>query len=105
MTVSAITTSMFRVGFNCLLRHAGIAELHFTPLFGFEKKRTQVDPQTDGPSFPGSSVAAAGADAAILRHGPDYVHTLLADLTNSLKIRQIESLDRIRGKMNWARAE
>jgi dihydroorotate dehydrogenase (fumarate) len=50
-------------------------------------------------------VATAGADAAILRHGPDYVHTLLPDLAISLKIRQIESLDRIRGQMSWARAD
>jgi len=52
----------------------------------------------------------AGADvvmttAAILRHGPEYIHTLLADLATWLEIRQIESLDRIRGQLSWARAK
>jgi dihydroorotate dehydrogenase (fumarate) len=52
----------------------------------------------------------AGADvvmttAAILRHGPEYVQTLLADLATWLEVRQIESLARIRGQMSWARAK
>ena len=52
----------------------------------------------------------AGADvvmttAAILRHGPEYVQTLLTDLVTWLEIRQIESLDRIRGQMSWARVK
>jgi dihydroorotate dehydrogenase (fumarate) len=52
----------------------------------------------------------AGADvvmttAAILRHGPAYVRTLLTDLATWLEIRQLESLDRIRGRMSWARAK
>jgi dihydroorotate dehydrogenase (fumarate) len=52
----------------------------------------------------------AGADvvmttAAILRHGPEYVQTLLAGLETWLEIRQVESLDCIRGQMSWARAK
>lgn len=48
----------------------------------------------------------AGADAvmttaAILRHGPDYVRTLLEDLQAWLKVRQIASLDGIRGNLSW----
>lgn len=52
----------------------------------------------------------AGADtvmttAAILRHGPDYVRTLIKDLETWMDVRGIESLDRIRGQMSWARAK
>jgi len=51
----------------------------------------------------------AGADAvmataALLRHGPGHVRTLLAGLREWLEIREIESLDRIRGQLSWARA-
>jgi dihydroorotate dehydrogenase (fumarate) len=52
----------------------------------------------------------AGADtvmttAAILRHGPDYVRTLIKDVETWMDVRGIESLDRIRGQMSWARAK
>ncbi|GAB3394400.1 beta/alpha barrel domain-containing protein [Azotobacter armeniacus] len=50
----------------------------------------------------------AGADtvmttAAILRHGPDYVRTLLAELEAWLGRRQLESLEQVRGSMSWLR--
>ena len=52
----------------------------------------------------------AGADvvmttAAILRHGPDYVRTLIEGVKTWMDVRGIESLDRIRGQMSWARAK
>jgi dihydroorotate dehydrogenase (fumarate) len=52
----------------------------------------------------------AGADAvmttaAILRHGPEYVRTLIKDVEAWMEVRGIESLDRIRGQMSWARAK
>ena len=50
----------------------------------------------------------AGADtvmlaAAILRHGPTYVRTLLEDLEAWLESRRLESLAQIRGNMSWSR--
>ena len=52
----------------------------------------------------------AGADtvmttAAILRHGPEYVRTLIEGVETWMNVRGIESLDRIRGQMSWARAK
>jgi dihydroorotate dehydrogenase (fumarate) len=52
----------------------------------------------------------AGADtvmttAAILRHGPEYVSTLIEGVETWMNVRGIESLDRIRGQMSWARAK
>ena len=52
----------------------------------------------------------AGADtvmatATLLRHGPGHVRTLLVGLQEWLENRQIESLDRIRGQLSWARAK
>lgn len=50
----------------------------------------------------------AGADAvmttaAILRHGPGYVRTLLAELEAWLGRQKLESLEQIRGSMSWLR--
>lgn len=50
----------------------------------------------------------AGADtvmltAAILRHGPGHVSTLLADLEAWLDSRRLDSLAQIRGNMSWLR--
>jgi dihydroorotate dehydrogenase (fumarate) len=50
----------------------------------------------------------AGADvvmttAALLRHGPGYAATLLADLERWLELRQVDSPDRLRGVMSHAR--
>ncbi|ACO77894.1 Dihydroorotate dehydrogenase [Azotobacter vinelandii CA] len=52
----------------------------------------------------------AGADtvmttAAILRHGPAHVHTLLCGLEAWLQSRRGQSLERIRGQMSWARQQ
>jgi dihydroorotate dehydrogenase (fumarate) len=51
----------------------------------------------------------AGADAvmttaAILRHGPEYVRTLIKDVETWMDVRGIESLDRMQGQMSWTRA-
>ena len=52
----------------------------------------------------------AGADvvmttAALLRHGAAYVKTLLTDLVTWLEVRQLDSVDCIRGRMSWAKAQ
>jgi dihydroorotate dehydrogenase (fumarate) len=51
-----------------------------------------------------------GADAvmttaAILRHGPGYVRTLIEGVETWMDARGIESLERIRGQMSWVRVK
>jgi dihydroorotate dehydrogenase (fumarate) len=52
----------------------------------------------------------AGADtvmttSAILRHGPEYVRTLIKGVETWMELRGIESLDRIRGQLSFVRAK
>jgi len=50
----------------------------------------------------------AGADtvmttAAILRHGPGHVRTMLSSLEAWMQLRRIDSLEQLRGRMSWMR--